>query len=141
MGSHKLYSLAEITLFIIEMLSLVLKNSLKLQALRRVGISFSGRFFATKSKNENSESTKQTEITEDAIDQQQLNEKQSSKKEGELPDFPEFPFIRADFEAGIRSREYLKSLPTEKRIDLLSKKEGEIVYFDDEEFKHYFPHE
>ena len=126
---------------IIEMLSLVLKNSLRSQALRRVGISFSGRFFATKSKNENAELAKQAENVDDAIDQQQSTEKQSSKKEGELPDFPEFPFIRADFEAGIRSREYLKSLPTEKRIDLLSKKEGEIVYFDDEEFKHYFPHE
>ena len=123
------------------MLSLVLKNSLKPQALRRAGISFSGRFFASKSKNENSESAKQTEIVEDISDQQQSNEKQSSRKEGELPDFPEFPFIRADFEAGIRSRDYLKSLPTEKRIDLLSKKEGEIVYFDDEEFNHYFPHE
>ena len=123
------------------MLSLVLKNSLKPQALRRAGISFSGRFFASKSKNENSESAKQTEIAEDISDQQQSNEKQSSRKEGELPDFPEFPFIRADFEAGIRSRDYLKSLPTEKRIDLLSKKEGEIVYFDDEEFNHYFPHE
>lgn len=133
--------LDQITIFFIEMLSLVLKNSLKSQALRRVGISFSGRLFATKTKNENAESAKQTEIVENAVDQQQSIEKQNSKKEGELPDFPEFPFIRTDFESGIRSREYLKSLPTEKRIDLLSKKEGEIVYFDDEEFKHYFPHE
>lgn len=68
-------------------------------------------------------------------------ETQSRKIDSELPDFPEYPFIREDFVSGIRNRDYLKTLPKEKRIDLLSKKSGDIVYFDDEEFKHYFPHE
>ena len=35
----------------------------------------------------------------------------------------------------------MKTIPKEKRLDLLSKKPVEIVYFDDEEFKYYFPHE
>lgn len=125
----------------IEMLSLVLKNSLRTQIVRRAGISLSGRFYATKAKRDDAETPKQAENAEETVDLQKQVEKASSKKDGELPDFPEYPFIRSDFESGIRSREYLKSLPTEKRIDLLSKKEGEIVYFDEEEFKHYFPHE
>ena len=78
---------------------------------------------------------------ENAETQEQPVEKTASKKDSELPDFPEFPHIRADFEEGIRSREYLKNRPTEKRIDMLKQKSGSVVYFDDEEFKHYFPHE
>ena len=55
--------------------------------------------------------------------------------------FYEYPQIRADFEAGIRNRDYLKKVPKQKRIDLFQQKPGDVVYFDDEEFKYYFPHE
>ena len=89
-------------------------------------------------------SAKETKVINESVKNKEIEkpiEKQLSKKEMELPDFPEFPHIRADFEAGIRSREYLKNRPTEKRIDMLHQKPGSVVYFDDEEFKYYFPHE
>ena len=102
------------------MLSIALRNRIAISSARRVALYRTVRCFATQSES---------------------NEKQSTKKGVELPDFPEFPFIQDDYKEGIRNRDYLKNVPREKRIDLSKKKEGDIVYFDDEEFKHYFPHE
>ena len=120
------------------MLSLVLKNRIGAQAIRRIGSYSTSRFFSTKPDVDTSKgSTKES----DGKEEKKVAEKTSVKKDVELPDFPEYPHIRADYESGIRSRDYLKTIPKEKRMDLLSKKPGEIVYFDDEEFKYYFPHE
>ena len=121
-----------------QMLSLALKYRFGLQAIQRAGKYSASRFFAT--KQDAKEIDDSTSISSGDEDVKSV-EKQSSKKDSELPDFPEYPFIREDFVSGIRNRDYLKTLPKEKRIDLLSKKSGDIVYFDDEEFKHYFPHE
>lgn len=120
------------------MLSLALKYRFGFQTIQRVGKVSASRFFAT--KQDVKETDDPTSISNGNEDVKPI-EKQSSKKDSELPDFPEYPFIREDFVSGIRNRDYLKTLPKEKRIDLLSKKAGDIVFFDDEEFKHYFPHE
>lgn len=117
------------------MLSILSKTSICHVGMKRIVSSSVCRFFANSKKEEKVEEPTVEKPTE------QASEKSTSKKNMELPDFPEFPFIRADFEAGIRNREYLKNRPTQKRIDLLKQKPGSIVYFDDEEFAHYFPHE
>ena len=122
----------------IQMLSLALKYRFGLQIIQRTGKYSASRFFAT--KQEAKETADPTNILSGNEDVKPV-ETQSRKIDSELPDFPEYPFIREDFVSGIRNRDYLKTLPKEKRIDLLSKKSGDIVYFDDEEFKHYFPHE
>ena len=120
------------------MLSLALKYRVGLQVIQRAGRYSASRFFATKQDANKSDDTKETPGESEDV---KPVEKQSSKKGPELPDFPEYPFIREDFVSGIRNRDYLKTLPKEKRIDLLSKKSGDIVYFDNDEFKYYFPHE
>ena len=117
------------------MLSSLLKTSIYQQTIKRVATYSASRYFATAKESEDDKKVVKKEASEQPV------EKQTSKKDVELPDFPEFPHIRTDFEAGIRSREYLKNLPTEKRINMQKQKPGSIVYFDDEEFKHYFPHE
>ena len=122
----------------IQMLSLALKYRFGLQIIQRAGKYSASRFFAT--KQDAKETDNPTNIPSGNEDVKPV-ETQSRKIDSELPDFPEYPFIREDFVSGIRNRDYLKTLPKEKRIDLLSKKSGDIVYFDDEEFKHYFPHE
>lgn len=121
-----------------QMLSLVLKNRIGAQAIRRVGSYSTSRFFSTKPDVDTSKGSAKES---DGKEEKKVAEKTSVKKDVELPDFPEYPHIRADYESGIRNRDYLKTIPKEKRMDLLSKKPGEIVYFDDEEFKYYFPHE
>ena len=106
------------------MLSIALRNRIAISSARRVALYRTVRCFATQSESAaNSDSAaKQGEPVEAAT-------------------FPEFPFIQDDYKEGIRNRDYLKNVPREKRVDLSKKKEGDIVYFDDEEFKHYFPHE
>ena len=123
------------------MLSIALRNRIAISSARRVALYRTVRCFATQSESAaNSDSAaKQGEPVEAATPN--ANEKQSTKKGVELPDFPEFPFIQDDYKEGIRNRDYLKNVPREKRVNLSKKKEGDIVYFDDEEFKHYFPHE
>ncbi|CBK20532.2 uncharacterized protein [Blastocystis hominis] len=123
------------------MLSIALRNRIAISSARRVALYRTVRCFATQSESAaNSDSAaKQGEPVETATPN--ANEKQSTKKGVELPDFPEFPFIQDDYKEGIRNRDYLKNVPREKRVDLSKKKEGDIVYFDDEEFKHYFPHD
>lgn len=120
------------------MLSLVLKSRIGAQTLRRIGSYSTSRFFSTKADVDTSKGSAKES---DGKEEKKVAEKTSVKKDVELPDFPEYPFIRADYESGIRNRDYLKTVPKEKRMDLLSKKPGDIVYFDDEEFKYYFPHE
>ena len=120
------------------MLSLVLKSRIGAQTLRRIGSYSTSRFFSTKADVDTSKGSAKES---DGKEEKKVAEKTSVKKDVELPDFPEYPFIRADYESGIRNRDYLKTVPKEKRMDLLSKKPGDIVYFDDEEFKFYFPHE
>ena len=117
------------------MLSSLFKTSIYQHTIKKAVTYSASRYFATAKESENTNKVSKKETLEQAA------EKQSSKKDVELPDFPEFPHIRSDFEAGIRSREYLKNLPSEKRINILKQKPGSILYFDDEEFKHYFPHE
>ena len=123
------------------MLSIALRNRIAISSVRRIALYRTVRYFATQSESAaNSDSAvKHGESADTATPN--ANEKQSTKKGVELPDFPEFPFIQDDYKEGIRNREYLKNVPREKRVDLSKKKEGDIVYFDDEEFKHYFPHE
>ena len=123
------------------MLSIALRNRIAISAARRIALCHTVRCFATQSESAaNSDSgTKQGESAETTSTN--ANEKQSTKKGVELPDFPEYPFIQDDYKEGIRNRDYLKNVPREKRVDLSKKKEGSIVYFDDEEFKYYFPHE
>ena len=117
------------------MLSFLSKSSICNHLLRKTVNYSAVRLFANAKESESIKSTETTETKEQSV------EKTTSKKDSELPDFPEFPHIRANFEEGIRSREYLKNRPTEKRIDMLKQKSGSVVYFDDEEFKYYFPHE
>ena len=117
------------------MLSILSKASICQVGMKRIVSSSVFRFFANAKEAEKVEEPKVEKSAE------QPSEKSTSKKNMELPDFPEFPFIRTDFEAGIRNRDYLKNRPTQKRVDLLKQKPGSIVYFDDEEFAHYFPHE
>ena len=117
------------------MLSLLSKSGICQHSIQRVLKYSASRFFASSKEVENGSASSDKESKETPV------EKSASKKNVELPDFPEFPFIRTDFEEGIRSREYLKNRPTEKRIDMLKKEPGSVVYFDDDEFNHYFPHE
>ena len=123
------------------MLSIALRNRIAISSARRIALYRTVRYFATQSESAaNSDSAvKHGESADTATPN--ANEKQSTKKGVELPDFPEFPFIQDDYKEGIRNRDYLKNVPREKRVDLSKKNEGDIVYFDDEEFKHYFPHE
>ena len=120
------------------MFSSALRSCVASQTARRIAFYSSIRCFATQSAGtpkSDSASPKEDGASVDA------NEKQSSKKGEELPDFPEFPFIRDEFAAGIRNRDYIKTMKREKRMDLSKKKVGCVVCFDDEEFKYYFPHE
>lgn len=112
-----------------------------MQTVRQLTRFSASRFYATKTDSDKMEASKKEEKAVDAKKEDAPIEKTSSKKDAEVPDFPEYPQIRADFEAGVRSRDYLKTIPKQKRIDLLQQKPGSVVYFDDEEFKHYFPHE
>lgn len=123
------------------MLSIALRNRIAIPSARRVALSKALRCFATQSESaaKSDSAAKQGESAETAVPN--VNEKQSTKKGVEVPDFPEFPFIQDDYKEGIRNRDYLKNVPREKRVDLSKKKEGDIVYFDDDEFNHYFPHE
>ena len=120
------------------MFSSALRSCVAIQTARRIAFYSSIRCFATQSAatpNRDSASPKEDVATLDP------NEKQSSKKGEELPDFPEVPFIRDEFPAGIRNRDYIKTMKREKRMDLSKKKVGSVVCFDDEEFQYYFPHE
>ena len=117
------------------------KSRIGLQTVRQLTRFSASGFYATKTNSDKTEVSKKEEKAMDAKKEDAPVEKISSKKDTEVPDFPEYPQIRADFEAGVRSRDYLKTIPKQKRIDLLQQKPGSVVYFDDEEFKHYFPHE
>lgn len=117
------------------------KSRIGLQTVKQLMRLSASRFYATKTDSDKTEASKKEEKVMDAKKEDAPVEKTSSKKDAEVPDFPEYPQIRADFEAGVRSRDYLKTIPKQKRIDLLQQKPGSVVYFDDEEFKHYFPHE
>lgn len=123
------------------MLSIAFKNRFALGSIRAVGTISASRFFATKTDSDQSTASKDAKKESEGANSKQPSEKTSIKKDTELPDFPEFPFIRSDFESGIRNRDYLKTVHREKRADLLSKQPGDIITFDDEEFKYYFPHE
>ena len=123
------------------MFSAVVRSGIRLQTVRQLTRFSASRFYATKTDSDKTEASKKEEKALDAKKEDAPIEKTSSKKDAEVPDFPEYPQIRADFEAGVRSRDYLKTIPKQKRIDLLQQKPGSVVYFDDEEFKHYFPHE
>ena len=103
-----------------------------MQTVRQLTRFSASRFYATKTDSDKTEASKKEEKAVDAKKEDAPVEKTSSKKDAEVP---------ADFEAGVRSRDYLKTIPKQKRIDLLQQKPGSVVYFDDEEFKHYFPHE
>ena len=120
------------------MLSSALRSCAAIHTARRIAFYSSIRCFATQSAGAPNSDSASSKEESPALD---TNEKQSSKKGEELPDFPEFPFIRDDFVAGIRNRDYIKTTKREKRVDLSRKKVGCVVCFDDEEFKYYFPHE
>lgn len=122
------------------MLALV-KNRIGFQTVKRMGTYSACRFFAAKSDLGGKDASKKAEAAAEEKKSETPVEKTISKKDAEYPDFPEYPQIRADFEAGIRNRDYLKKVPKQKRVDLFQQKPGDVVYFDDEEFKYYFPHE
>ena len=122
------------------MLALV-KNRTGFQTVKRMGTYSACRFFAAKSDLAGKNVSKKAEAVVEEKKSETPVEKTSSKKDAEYPDFPEYPQIRADFEAGIRNRDYLKKVPKQKHVDLFQQKPGDVVYFDDEEFKYYFPHE
>ena len=123
------------------MFSTVIRSRVGFQTIKRIGTSSACRFFAAKSDLDGKDASKKGEAVTEEKKSETPVEKTSSKKDLEYPDFPEYPQIRADFEAGIRNRDYLKKVPKQKRIDLFQQKLGDVVYFDDEEFKYYFPHE
>ena len=120
------------------MLSAVVRSRIGFRGLFRIASSSPVRFWGTESNNTIKDQTGHTDDTKNNL---RKEGKQESKEKVELPDTPDFPDIQMDYKEGTRSRDYLNTVPREKRADLLSKKPGSIVYFDDEEFKYFFPHE